>query len=209
MSMLIRILLPLILLFLVSCVQKANIHEVLGKKTLTTKPVLIKNKDIDIALQKVALKELEEQIKNPPLDVKLKSKVFKRGINVLVAKGSLENVNHYDFLSEKYGNIDVLIVMEIKSTEYNERKYISHVEDEFGVKYFCVERKAEAVVLFNVLNPKTREVFFAKTYKGIDYKRYCDEKTYKPEKLPKKELILLKAVERTVGAFIRDFYSIL
>ena len=207
--MLIRILLPLILLFLASCVQKANIHEVLGKKTLTTKPVLVENKNMDVALQKVALKKLEEQLKNPPLDVKLKAKVFKRGINVLVGKGSLEDVNDYDFLSEKYRNVDVLIVMEIKSTEHNERKYISNVEDEFGTKYFCVEREARAVVLFNVLNPKTHEVFFAKTYRGLDYKRYCDEKTYKPEKLPKKELILLKAIERTVGAFIRDFYSIL
>ncbi|WP_461829385.1 hypothetical protein [Aquifex sp.] len=207
--MLIKVFIPVILLFLVSCVQKVNIHEVLGKNTLTTKPVLVKHKDIDVALQKVALKKLEEQIKNPPLDVKLKANVFKRGVKILVAKGSLEEINDYDFLSEKYGNADILIIMEIKSTQHSERKYISNVEDEFGTKYFCVEREARAVVLFNVLNPKTREVFFAKTYRGLDYKRYCDEKTFKPEKLPKKELILLKAIERTIGAFIRDFFSIL
>lgn len=207
--MLIKVFVAVVLLFVFSCVQKVNIHEVLRKNTLTTKPVLVKHKDIDVALQKVALKKLEEQIKNPPLDVKLKSKVFKRGINVLVAKGSLEDINDYDFLSEKYRNADVLVIMEIKSTEHNERKYISNVEDEFGTKYFCVEREAKAVVLFNVLNPKNGEVFFAKTYRGLDYKRYCDEKTFKPEKLPKKELILLKAIERTVGAFVRDFYSIL
>ncbi len=207
--MLIRVLFLLTVFLLTACVQKANIHEVLQKKTLTTKPILVENKNIDVALQKVALKNLENQIKNPPLDVKLKSKVLKRGVNILVARGSLEDINNYNIISERYGNADIIVVMEIKSTEYNERKYISNVEDEFSSKYFCVEREAKAVALFNVLNPKTREVFFAKTYRGLDYKRYCDEKSFKPEKLPKKELILLKAIERTIGAFIRDFYSIL
>lgn len=209
MSMLIRTVFLIMILLLASCVQKANIHELLGKKSLTTKPVLVRNRNIDEALQRVALKKLEDQIKDPPFDVRLKSKVFKRGITVLVARGSLENVNDYDYLSEKYRDTDVLIIMEIKSTEYNEERYISMVEDEFGTKYYCVEREAKATVLFNVLNPKNMEVFFAKTYRGLDYKRYCDEKTFKPEKLPKKELILLKAIERTIGAFVRDFYSIL
>ena len=207
--MLIRILIPMILLLVTSCVQKAGIHEILAKRTLTVKPVLVLNKNIDPTLQEVAFKKLVEQISNPPLDVKLKSQVLKRGVSVLVSKGSVENTNDYDFLSEKYRNADVLIVMEIKSVKAYEKKYVSYVEDEFGTKYYCVERQAIAIVLFNVLNPKTQEVFFAKSYKGFDYKRYCDEKTYKPEKLPQEKFIVLKAIERTVGAFIRDFYSIL
>ncbi len=209
MSMLIKLFFILLTLLLGSCVQKANIHEVLGKKNISAKPILIENKRLDIGLQKIALRKLEEQMKNPPLDVKLKSKVFKRGVVVLVGKGVLESVNDYDFLSEKYRDTDVLVIMEIKSTDYRQSKYISSVEDDYGTKYFCVERQAKAVVLFNVLNPKSREVFFAKTYRGLEFKRYCDEKTYKPEKLPKVELIKLKAIERAVGAFIREFYSIL
>ncbi len=207
--MLIKLLIPLILVFLSSCVQKANIHEVLGKKTVVAQPILVKNGRIDIALQKLALRKLEEEVKSPPIDVRLKSKVFKRGVIVLVGKGKLEDIGDYDYLSEKYGNVDVLVVMEIKGRKLSERRYVSNVEDEFGTKYYCVEREARAVVLFNVINPKSEEVFFAKTYKGLDYKRYCDEAGYKPQKLPDMEVIFLKAIERTIGAFVRDFYAIL
>lgn len=209
MSMLIRVITFTILILLLSCAQKADVHEVLGKTTLTVKPILIENKNVDTAIQKVALGKLEEQIKNPPLDAKVKSNIFKRGISVLVGEGTAEKVNDYDFLSEKYKSADLLIVMEVKSVEQNERNYVSQVEDEFGTKYFCVEREAKATVLFNVFNPKTNKVVFAKSYKGLDYKRYCDEKAYRPDKLPKEELIILKAIERAIGAFVRDFYSIL
>ena len=209
MSMLIRVIAFTILIFIVSCAQKANVHEVLGKTTLTVKPILIENKNLDTAIQRVALGKLEEQIKNPPLDAKVKSNVFKRGISVLVGEGSAERFNDYDFLSEKYKSADLLIMMEVKSVTQNERNYVSQVEDEIGTKYFCVERDANATVLFNVFNPKTNQVVFAKSYKGFDYKRYCDKKAYRPDKLPKEELIILKAVERAIGAFVRDFYSIL
>jgi len=209
MSMLIRVITFTILILLVSCAQKADVHEVLGKTTLTVKPILIENKNVDSVIQRVALGKVEEQIKNPPLDAKVKSNIFKRGISVLVGEGTAGKANDYDFLSEKYKNADLLVLMEIKSVEQNEKRYISNVEDEFGTKYFCVEREATATVLFNVLNPRTNRVVFAKSYKGLDYKRYCDDKAYRPDKLPNEEIIVLKAIERAIGAFIRDFYSIL
>jgi len=196
-----------LLLVLLSCSQKVSVHELLGKKAITYRPVLVKNPHIDEALQKVAFERFQELLENPPLSVKLKRKLSLEEV-VLVKKPPVE-VKTFDFnLFEPYKDADLLVTMEIKELTYKERRFETQ-DDEDRTRLYCVERKAEAVVLFNVANPTTRDIYFAKTYKGKYKKRKCDAKGYRPELLPKEDYVKLKAIEDAVEAFVKDFYEVL
>jgi len=196
-----------LLSFLAACGSKVSIHELLGKKAITYRPVLVKNPELEEALQKVAFERFQELLENPPISVKLKRKLSLEEIG-LFKKAPVE-VRTFDFdLFEPYKDADLLVTMEIKELKYKERRYETKDEEE-RTRFFCVERKAEAVVLFNVVNPSTRDVYFAKTYKGKFYKRYCHEKEYRPDKLPKPDYVKLKAVEDAIEAFVKDFYGLL
>lgn len=183
----------LVMLLILSCAHKATFREILSKETINAKVKLVENPSGNLAIQKVALRSLKEKLLNPPPDVKLKLKITKK-------EGKLH-------LTENK-NADLLITMELKKLKYEEKRYKTKEED-MDITYFCVERQAKANVLFNVVNTKNNEVLFAKVYRGKFYKRYCDEKGYKPEKLPKPDFIKLKAVEDAVEAFVREFYSLL
>jgi len=188
-----RVLSILLTLLILSCAHKATFREILGKEVITARVELVKSPSYNLAIQKVALKNLKEKLINPPSDVKLKLRLLKK-----------EGKFH---LSENK-NADILIKMEVKKLSYEEKRYKTKEED-MDITYFCVERQAKADVLFNVLNQKSGEVLFAKVYKGTFYKRYCDEKSYKPEKLPKPDFMKLKAIEDAQEAFVKEFYSLL
>ncbi|AAC07278.1 hypothetical protein [Aquifex aeolicus] len=188
-----RVLSILIILLTLSCAQKATFREILGKDTVRARVELVRNPSHNLAIQKVALRNLKDKLLNPPPDVKLKLKVMKKEGKLQLTEGS---------------NADLVISMELKKLRYEEKRYKTKEED-MDITYFCVERQATADVLFNVMNAKSKEVLFAKVYKGGFYKRYCDEKGYKSEKLPKPDFIKLKAIEDAEEAFVREFYSLL
>ncbi len=197
----------ILILLIVSCGGKVAIHELVGKKELTYRLMLVETEDVDRALQKIAFERLGEIIEDPPADVKVKLKLTKKDVKLIRKEPVIVSFFDFDTL-EALEDTNLVIGMEVKEVSYTERKYVTKDEEE-EVKYKCVERQAEAVVLFNVVNPATRDVYFARTYKGKFYKRYCDEKTYRPDLLPKEDFVKLKAIEDAIKSFVRDFYDLL
>jgi len=198
----------ILLLFLTGCAQKVRITELLQKNTLDVKLVLVENDKVPKALQKVALQTLENLLRDPPLDVKTKMKLLRKEVYLNFKGHSVEP--YYDPVetARRHPDTDIVIVMEVKQLAHKEERYKLKEEDP-DILYHCVERKANANALFNVILTKSGEVVFAKAYEGSFYKRYCDEKTYRPEKLPKPDYMMLKALEKAQLKFVRDFYDLL
>ena len=201
-----RVLLAFILLFLISCESKVRISERLKKSELKVAQVMVENENIDRALQKVLFERILEKIKNPPTKTKTILAIARKKIKIILVKGEI--LKEYDIkeLVKTYDYVDIILLAKIESAKYEEKRYKTKEEE---TTYYCVEKTGRGTMLFNLIFTNTSEVFFAKSYKGSFFKRYCDEVRYKPEVLPDKDYMILKALENAVNDFVEDFYSII
>ncbi len=194
--------------FLLSCSPKSGkvpIHQVVGSPTVRVKVAVVKSEEADPVHQRFAVREFESALRREPASVAV-SRIFRgKEVDLVIVTPKkvkpLEKVSPSVIKREgRKSDLHALIVldpMEISYDEVTEKKK----------EEVCVLRKAKAVVSVTVYDTKGADVLMAGVYEGESSAKQCSKGIKRTDKLPSKDLLIVKALKRAAYRFAKEFWA--
>lgn len=197
----------LLLLLLGGCATTSRVplREVVGSPTVRTKVVLLDTGKVDPAYQDVAAREFEVVLLTQPITYVLRSAFGERLDLVLITRKEVQRIQsltpeEVQKLAQR-SDIHLLVVVEPVKVDYREQEE-SRRENEF-----CVTREAEAVVSVKVAETKGGDVVLAGLYGDSSKETQCSQGIKRTDKLPSKDLLVVRALKKAADKFSKDFWS--
>ena len=203
----IRVIYLLVVLLLLACAPatRTPIHKVVGKDTLRVKVVLLEGKGVDVAYQKMAVREFEASLLKQPLTRAIKESITRERVDVvLITRREVQRVRSGS-PSElvrigKESELDLVVVVEPISVDYKEKTYTE--EDRI-----CVRRSAKVSVSAKVAETRKGSVLLAGVYTGRSKAVQCSKGIRRTDKLPSKDRIVVKALKEAASKFSKEFWG--
>jgi len=191
--------------FLIGCAgtSKVPIHEVVGLSTLRTKVLLLPSKDVDIAYQERAVREFEAVLLRKPAGYFLKTVFGGEKVDlVLITRKKVQRVSSISEAVKvgKESDVSVVVVVEPLRIDFSEGSVKR--EDEF-----CTVRRSEAVISAKVVESGKGKIVLAGMYEGSSEGRQCSKGVRRTDKLPSKDVLVIKAVKEAATKFSKEFWS--
>jgi hypothetical protein len=199
--------LVLALVFLVGCATttKTPIHKIVGKTTLRVKVVLLENRKVDRAYQKLAVREFEASLLKQPLTRAIRESITRERVDLVlitrkevqrIRSGSPEEVVRVG----KESDLDLLVVVHPLSVDYREKTYTKGEE-------VCVRRQARVTVSAKVAETKGGSEVLAGVYTGRAKATQCSKGMRRTDKLPSRDGIVIKALKDAAVKFSKEFWG--
>ncbi len=197
----------LLFILLISCATTTRIpiHKVVNSPTVRTKVILLKNDKIDIAYQKAAVRELEASLRREPISFSLKRTFGGEKVDLVLI--TRKNVQSIDSLSSeeikrigKESDVNVVVVVEPVKVNYSEGTVRKGEE-------YCVSRDAQVVISVKVADVKGGEILLAGAYEGRSKAKQCSKGIQRTDKLPSKDVLIVKALKRASYKFAKEFWE--
>ncbi len=184
--------------------SRVPLHKIVGSPTVRTKVVLLKTDKVDPAYYRVTVREFEAVLLKQPLTYALRGAVGEKVDLVLVTRREIQTIDNLTpeevVRLGQESDVHLVIVVEPLKVDYKEG--VTKREDEF-----CVTRKAEVTVSVKVAETRGGEVVLAGVYGGSSKARQCSKGIKRTDKLPSKDLLIVKALKEAASKFSKEFWG--
>lgn len=196
----------LLVLFFIGCATtpRVPIHKVVGSPTVRTKVVLLKNRDLDLAYQKIAVREFEAALLREPISFSIKKTLGEKVDLVLITRKEVQVINSLSpeeiVKIGRESDVQAVVVVEPMKIDYSE--WVTREDEEV-----CVVRNAKVLVSAKVTETKKGEVVLAGVYEGKAKAKQCSKGIQRTDKLPSKDSLIIKALKDAASKFSGEFWS--
>ena len=194
--------------FIFSCSPKSGkvpINQVVGSPTVRVKVAVVESEDVEPLYQRFAVREFETALRREPASVAV-SRIFKgKEVDLVIVTPKkvrpLKEATPKTVKREgRQSDLHALIVLDPLKIDYKETTQNKE-------ESICVERKAKAVVSVTVYETKKADVLMAGVYEGESSAKQCSKGIKRTDKLPSKDLLIVKALKRAAYRFAKEFWA--
>lgn len=196
----------LFLFILVGCATTSRVplHKIVGSPTIRIKVVLLETDKVDPVYYRPTVREFEAVLLRQPLTYALKGAVGEKVDLVLVTRRDIQTIKELtpDEILKlgRESDLHLVVVVEPLSVDYTET--MDRKGDEV-----CAVREAGVTVSVKVAETKAGEVVLAGVYRGLSKAKQCSKEIRRTDKLPSKDILIVRALKGAASKFSKEFWS--